>query len=122
MTERREVWIALSDLWLDTEQTEWMLRGTARQLAETGLSWKEIEEIAVVDVAPVLHWNAWTVAGVWDAFDPDWLEAEIEKRRRRRGHALLARAFSRLTMSAVRHNLRIVERYFKEAVGTRIDC
>lgn len=71
--EREEVWLALSDLWLDSELDESWLRSIAAVLRNSGLSRAELERIFHYEVAPVVWLNHWVTAGVWGAFDRDWL-------------------------------------------------
>lgn len=73
----------LSGLYLDTDvgaEREWR----ARELAESPFPIGEIERILAEEVHPVCRINLWSVAGVWGGFDPEWLEASIERRRRSR--------------------------------------
>ena len=71
--EREEVWLALSDLWLDSELDEAWLRSIAAVLRNSGLSRAELERIFHYEVAPVVWLNHWVTAGVWGAFDRDWM-------------------------------------------------
>lgn len=83
---RVRVWIALSDLYLDTE-VEAFHDAIAETLAASPFPLDELHAMLMHDVHPVLFTNLIAPAGVWDAFDPDWLVARIRARggRRRRG-------------------------------------
>lgn len=76
---RRPVWIALSDLWLDTEITEPMLRHIAGVLQASGYDRATLRAIYLYEVAPVVYRNLLSVAGVWDGFEEAWLCAEAER-------------------------------------------
>ena len=73
MRRRRPVWVALSDLWLDTELTDLTLKHVARVLAASGYGDQELMGIHRDEVMPVVSSNLRLVAGVWDGFDEDWL-------------------------------------------------
>src|SRR5262249_52863850 len=80
LVRRRPVWEALSEFFLDTELNESQLRHIATVLRASGYAESELEEILICEIAPVLYSNLclWhTIAGVWDAFDVDKIEAAI---------------------------------------------
>ena len=81
---RKPVWIALSDLWLDTEFEESDLRRIAGAMRESGYSVEELREIYLFEVAPVVFPNLLTVAGEWAGFDPEWLVGRVLKQARSR--------------------------------------
>ena len=56
---RESVWLALSELWLDTELVEDDLAAIARTLAISGYAAEELEAIYRLEVAPVVWGNAW---------------------------------------------------------------
>lgn len=76
---RRPVWKALSDLFLDTELEDSDLIRIARTLAESAYSLEEAETILYCEVYPVCIGNLLCVAGEWDGFDDDWLAKSILK-------------------------------------------
>lgn len=82
--DRRPVWVALSELWLDTELSEDDLRRIARVLADSGLSLDELRRVYLVEVAPVVHPNLLCVAGEWTGFDEAWLCSQIVRNLRDR--------------------------------------
>ncbi len=93
--ERRKlVWAALSELWLDTELEEDDLQRIAGVMKMSGYSIKELREIYLFEVAPVVYPNLLTVAGEWAGFDEEWLFAEATKRANERN--LILRAMVRL--------------------------
>lgn len=76
---RRAVWQALSDLFLDTDTSlsrEWR----ARQLSQSPYSLDELEETLVTEVYPACRGNLFSIAGEWAGFDMDWLEERIHRR------------------------------------------
>ena len=79
--ERRPVWVALSDLFLDTDVSlneEWIIK----TLSKSPYSVPELENILINEVAPVCGWNLMSAAGEWEGFGEKWLEEKILKRRR----------------------------------------
>lgn len=68
-----ELWVALSDHFLDTETRHWLPR-TARVALRSGLPW---EAVLHEQVAPVVAPNLLDVAGDWAGFPEDWLFAQI---------------------------------------------
>ncbi|MDX5371857.1 MAG: hypothetical protein LPK18_05410 [Pseudomonadaceae bacterium] len=81
---REEVWLALSGLWLDNQPDEHDHRHIARVLLASGLAAEELRLIYLEEVAPLLWLNHWSVAGVWDAFDPLWLCQGCRRNQARR--------------------------------------
>ena len=77
--ERRAIWVALSDLYLDTEP-EW--ERVAHVCAGSRFSVVEIQRILFDEVHPILHWNLWDTAGEWQGFDETWLVQSILARKR----------------------------------------
>ncbi|WP_386068181.1 hypothetical protein ACFJIW_00740 [Tahibacter sp. UC22_41] len=82
LAQRRPVWLAFSELFLDTD-VEALLPSLAHDLAGSAYSEAELERILLEEVQPLLQWNLLSVAGVWDGFDPGWLEQSILARRHR---------------------------------------
>jgi hypothetical protein len=74
---RRPVWVALSELFLDTELDDAALADIVRVMAESTFSIEELRDIYYVEVAPVAGPNTRMTAGVWQGFDPDALCARI---------------------------------------------
>jgi hypothetical protein len=91
---RKPVWAALSELWLDTELAEDDLQRIAGVMKMSAYSIKELREIYLFEVAPVVFPNLLTVAGEWAGFDEEWLFTEATKRARTRSLSL--RAFVRM--------------------------
>ena len=97
---RESVWLALSELWLDTELDEADLATIASTLAISGYPLDELEKIFRLEVAPVVWSNSWVTAGVWDGFDPDWLFDGCRRNQKRR-YSLWHRGRCRLLRKAM---------------------
>ena len=80
LPRRRPVWLALSDLFLDTDVSLFQ-EANARLLAASPYSLEELDTILREEVYPACSFNPWSVAGEWAGewagFDPDWLEGRI---------------------------------------------
>ncbi|MBU2863346.1 hypothetical protein KO489_05780 [Reinekea forsetii] len=76
LNKRKPVWVALSDLFLDTDVTRYY-ENIVRVCVESGYSPEEIRLIFIDEVAPAVSKNLFCVAGVWSGFDEDWLIEEI---------------------------------------------
>lgn len=102
---REAVWLALAELWLDSEIDTATLDSIVRSLRDSGLALAELERIFFCEVAPVVWLNAWSVAGVWDAFDPQWLRAECRRNQMRgRWHRGKCRLLRRpMTYACIEH-------------------
>lgn len=74
---RIPVWIALSDLYLDTEVSTFH-DGIAATLAASPYSLEALRDILMDDVHPALYPNLLSVAGEWAGFDETWLVERIE--------------------------------------------
>lgn len=94
---RRPLWLALSELWLDTELTAEDLERIARTMADSGLTTEELRQVYLVEVAPVVSPNLLTVAGEWGGFDEEWLFARIVRNLRDRPRRTRFRAWFPLT-------------------------
>ena len=75
---RRQIWLALSELYLDTELTDDDLYRIAKIFHQSGLTINRIKEIDIYEVFPVLQPNLLSVAGSWAGFDSEWLFKECE--------------------------------------------
>lgn len=79
LASRRPVWVALSDMFLDTDVSlsrSWRIG----ELAQSPYSIDELQKILIFEVYPICKYNLLSVAGEWAGFDPDWLEQKILKR------------------------------------------
>lgn len=81
---RRRAWLAIADLFLDTELDERDLARIARELRDTGLSLDALERAYEQEVAPACWRNLTAVpGGEWAGFAPDALFDAIEAKRLR---------------------------------------
>jgi len=71
------LWVAFSELFLDTEITETEHRYIARVIAESSFSPEEVVHILWLEVFPALCDNLRSVAGEWAGFDEQWLVDRI---------------------------------------------
>lgn len=76
LERRRPVWLALSDLFLDTDVSLFR-RGNTRRLAASPYSLAALDAILREEVYPACSFNLTQVAGEWAGFDEDWLERRI---------------------------------------------
>ena len=84
LENRRPVWLALSELFLDTELEDHNLSYIARTLTQAPYSFTEIETILYQEVYPVCILNLGLFPGAWDGFDEEWLEESILKHLNRK--------------------------------------
>jgi hypothetical protein len=75
--KRKPLWLALSDLWLDSEPTDSTHQMIVREMLDSGCSLEEIERIYAEEVAPAVYTNLLSPRGAWSAFDADWLYKAI---------------------------------------------
>ncbi|UGQ48711.1 DUF7079 family protein [Massilia endophytica] len=81
---RRPVWEALSDMFLDTDVSLFR-EARVEKLAASPYSIGELESILVNEVYPVCAGNLLSIAGEWAGFDEGWLQERILRRSRSRG-------------------------------------
>ncbi|GAA0422303.1 hypothetical protein GCM10009133_33580 [Cocleimonas flava] len=82
LTIRKPLWVALSDLFLDTELQQHDLAFIARRMHESGYSLEEINDILMFEVFPVCIANLHSVAGEWAGFDEKWVVNAILSAKR----------------------------------------
>ncbi len=75
---RPPVWMALSELFLDTDVRYFYAR-IAEELARSTYPEAELRRILDDEVTPVLAANLLAPAGVWDGFDPHWLAERLAR-------------------------------------------
>ncbi|MFK7939081.1 MAG: hypothetical protein AB8B82_06860 [Roseovarius sp.] len=81
-TQRERVWIALSDLFLDTDVTL-SFDYVERTILGSPFDMATIDLILRDEVAPVCLFNLYDLAGEWAAFHEDWLIPAIQSYLRR---------------------------------------
>lgn len=82
LVNRRPVWAALSQLYLDSEASAADFRALAATLAGSPYTVDELRRILLSEVHPACVANLLQVAGVWSGFELVWLERRILGRRR----------------------------------------
>lgn len=76
LARKRPIWIALSELFLDTEVRASLPRIALKAL-QLGIDEEELWETLECEVAPVLSSNLLSPAGEWACFDEEWLCQKI---------------------------------------------
>lgn len=84
MNGRQKVWLALSELYLDTELDDSDYKMIIRVSEEASFGLKDLRRIDYYEVMPAVGTNLISMTGVWSGFDPDWLFNECEKNSCRR--------------------------------------
>ena len=77
LERRRPVWKAMSEFFLDTELDAEAFERIAGVISESGYSVAELEHILWRELCPILGYNCAPIAGVWNGFDPEWVERKI---------------------------------------------
>ncbi len=70
---RRHIWVALSDLYIDNELQPFEIQSIAKVFKASSFTLDEIHDINRQDVFPVLKHNLLTVAGIWTGFEEEEL-------------------------------------------------
>lgn len=84
IVERKPIWIALSEFYLDTELGDADFRQIAFTILESPYSFEEVRTINKYEVFPVLKSNLLGPTGVWAGFDEEWLIDRISTRLNRK--------------------------------------
>ncbi|WP_276875111.1 DUF7079 family protein [Chryseobacterium joostei] len=79
LENRKQVWVALSELYLDTELQESDFTYMAKILFESSFTFDEIKRIDQYEVFPVLFSNLLSPAGEWAGFNERILVKNIMK-------------------------------------------
>lgn len=118
INRRKPVWVALSELWLDTELEPSDLERIAKCMKQSGFSVKELRHIYLDEVAPVLYPNLLSPAGEWMGFDEEWLcEAVVQSLGRAGMAQRLGRCLMRpaMTYATERHWCRLHEMMLQDS-------
>lgn len=78
--ERKPIWIALSDFYLDTELEDYRFRYIASIVQKSPYTLEKVKEIDKQEIFPVLHANLLAATGVWNGFQEEWLIEKILER------------------------------------------
>jgi hypothetical protein len=108
LERRRPVWDALSEFFLDTELDGDDYRRIRDILLGSGYPLEEIRRIFCDEVAPVVGWNLFSVAGEWACFDREWLEQRILNRRVDPPRKTLRGVYRRLAFLTIWQQVRSV--------------
>ncbi len=105
---RRPVWLALSELWLDTELQEEDLKRIATIMRQSGYDQCKLRCIYLREVAPVIYHNLLSPVGEWNGFDESWLSDTIVQNMAKTGfiHRVFALIRQPLTIYATEHHWR----------------
>lgn len=76
---RRPVWVACSNLYLDNEPGEIGLRSIARVCASSPFSGPDLDRIMFNEVWPAFSMNLYSVAGEWAGWDEGFVQEQILK-------------------------------------------
>jgi hypothetical protein len=101
---RIPVWLALSELYLDTDVAA-LYPQIAKTLADSPYALDALHDMLMYDIHPALYPNLMIVAGEWAGFDDDWLLARVAQVRKR---SRLRRRFSHLFVRSIRDDWRAV--------------
>lgn len=80
LEQRRPVWDALSELFLDTQLSDADFTYLARVLAQSPYTDAQLAAIYQAEVEPVCESNVSMVPGYWSGFPDGWVEAAILSR------------------------------------------
>lgn len=84
ITQRRPVWVALSEFYLDTELQDEDFKWIAGVLLKSPYSLEEVKAIDRYEIFPVLQFNMLVPAGVWEGFEEALLVERITAHLARR--------------------------------------
>lgn len=102
--KRKPVWSALSEFYLDTELGEEEIKRIAEIFRASNYSIEELKEINCSEVGPVVYFNLFSTAGVWDQFDEEWLHEQIIKRLdKSKGNRFIGKLFRPFYRRLINH-------------------
>jgi hypothetical protein len=109
LAQRRPVWAAMSDVFLDTE-TRWYFPRIAQTLVESGLAWDALEGIWRDEIYPECWGNLLSVAGEWAMMSLN--EARLI-RRAEAGPTRVGRLFYRWSAGAIHGQWQALGTFFQ---------
>ncbi|MHB0776747.1 DUF7079 family protein [Halomonas sp. WWR20] len=83
LAERGDLWLALAPLWLDREPHEADYAGMVEEIQRHDFTFKQLEWIYRLELAPVMSRRQMSIAGEWRSFDEDRLLADLLRHNRR---------------------------------------
>ena len=108
---RKPLWIALSDLFLDTELQKYNHAHIAKAMQESGYTLDEIEDILMLEFFPVCIANLHSIAGEWAGFDENSIcEAIITRERPNR----FRRWWNSRSFSLIKNDWQMVVEAYKQ--------
>jgi hypothetical protein len=78
--ERKPIWIALSEFYLDTKLSENSFIYITKTFKDSTYSLEEIKQINKYEVYPIIYQNLLSMYSVWNGFDEKWLIESIVSR------------------------------------------
>ncbi|PZO06700.1 MAG: hypothetical protein DCF28_00985 [Alphaproteobacteria bacterium] len=99
VARREPLWLALSDLFLDTEIQPETFDWIARTAMDVGFSSAETRTILETEVLPALGFNLLSIAGEWAGFDPTFVRERVLLATQR---GALSRAMDHVLLTPVR--------------------
>jgi len=81
---RSGIWLALSDLYLDTELSDNDFKYIAKKIQESPYDIEEVKHINRYELYPLLYPNLLSIFGIWSGFDKEELAASITDRLSRK--------------------------------------
>ena len=102
------LWLALSDLFLDTE-TRWSLPRIAGIAVKRGFTWPQVKFALEKEVAPVVGPNLLSVAGEWAGFEEDWLFKNIRSSK----NSLIKQGAAKIWSYISREQLQALEKLYQ---------
>jgi hypothetical protein len=78
---RSDLWLALSDLFLDDDVDEVSIEHIARVVRRSGYSPSAVRRIYWREVLPAVGMNMYSVAGAWGGFERAWLDERVLARK-----------------------------------------
>ncbi|WP_456459630.1 DUF7079 family protein [Reichenbachiella sp.] len=84
LENRRKLWLALSELYLDTELTDEDYFRIANEIKDLGFVFGEAKRIDYYEVAPALGANLLSTAGIWSGFCPEEINTKCHYNYTRR--------------------------------------
>jgi len=106
---RKPLWLAMSELWLDSEPDKGDFRRITGILSESDFSLNELNYIYHNEVVPAVYLNQLCPAGEWVSFDEDWLAEQIISRLR-------TESFWSKLIFQVRYRLRFSSRQWRKVL------
>ena len=88
MEKRKEIWIAISSFYLDTELQESDYLEITKIFKLSKLSIDELKAIDTYEVFPALQINMESITGEWTGFNEEWLIEICTKNYKRSKHKI----------------------------------